>query len=379
MLARRTMNRAQQKLTRRLQVILVPPVLVGTALLVAVSTIRIRAALRAHASAEAQSILSSILREQTALAALEGLALAAFLLVAVGWVARQLGQELGAVVDAADRIGERRLETRVDARSQLGIERVPLAFNGMAAKLEEAQRTIDAAAIQAQEFNQRIAHVQSLSAVGQVAASIAHEVGSPLNAILLSARMAAEDEACPDELRGTLTRIADQSERIGSILRRMLQLSQPPDELRGSCDVGAAAREILAFLSPELRSARVSSRLELPTERLTAAIQSDRLQQVLFNLVINAAQEQPDGGTVVISARREDERARIEVRDAGPGVREEARDRLWEPFYTDKRNRGGTGLGLPVVKNLVERAGGAVSIERAPEGGACFVVTLPVE
>jgi signal transduction histidine kinase len=236
---------------------------------------------------------------------------------------------------------------------------------------------VRAADERAQEFSQRLAHAQSLAAVGQVAASIAHEVGSPLNAILLSARMAAEDPDCPDEQRATLTRIADQSERIGAILRRMLQLSQPPEEQPGSCDVGAVARDVHAFVRGELRRARVECALELPSEPVRAAIRADKLQQVLFNLVVNAIQAQPSGGRAVIAVRADGDHARIEVRDSGPGVRDEARARLWEPFYTERRASGGTGLGLPVVKGLVERSGGTVEVARAPEGGACFIVLLP--
>lgn len=371
------MNYAQKKLARRLQSMLVLPVLLGTAALVLVSSLRQRGALREHGSNRGDDIASRVLSEQTVFAGIEGAIVAFVIVLSISWVARQIGRELGAVVDASERIGKKNFATRVAVESRLGLERVPEAFNAMAAKLEEAEESLARANERAREFGERLAHAQSLAAVGQVAASIAHEVGSPLNAILVTARLAAEDEQLPEGTKRNLESIAAQSERIGTILRKMLQLAQPPVEKSGRCDVVVVVRDVVTFVEAVLRRAKITHKLELPSAPLFAAIRADQLQQVLFNLVVNAVQAQPSGGSVLIVARADGGRVRIEVRDAGPGIADEDLHRLWEPFFTRHREQGGTGLGLPVVKHVVERVDGTVAVERAPEGGACFVLSLP--
>jgi signal transduction histidine kinase len=375
------MNRAQRRLTQRLQWLLIPPVLVATALLVLLSSLRMRAILRDHASAEARSIVGALLREQILLALLEGLGLVVALGLAASWVARRLGRELGAVVHATDRIGQNELTTRLPARSLLGLERIPEAFNAMAERLEVSQAALERADARAREVGDRLRHAQSLAAVGQVAATIAHEVGSPLNTILITARMAAEDESCPAPQRETFERIGAQSERIGTILRRMLQLAQPPADDRGACEVAEVIREIVGFMSSELRRANIECETKLPERKVSVAIRGDHLQQALFNLLVNATREQPNGGRIRVSAERVEGGARIDVRDGGPGLREQDREHLWEPFYSGRRMAGdkhATGLGLAVVKHLIERAGGTVSAANAPEGGACFSLWLPL-
>lgn len=371
------MNDAQRKLVLRLQLMLVVPVALGSATLVALSIARQRSLLNKQATRGAE-IAAQVIREEIAYAAFEGVTVTVIIALAVAWLAKQLGRELGAVVHGAARVGAQDLSARVAVESKLGLEGLPRAFNAMAEQLESTQVALSRASEQAQEFNERLAHAQSLAAVGQVAASIAHEVGSPLNAILVNARMAAEDEDCPPHTRKSLESIATQSDRIGAVLRRMLQLSQPLDASEGQCEVRAVVNDVFAFVGGVLRKSRVVGSTELPSQPLRAQIRAEHLQQALFNLVVNAVQEQTSGGRVVLAARRDGDRARIEVRDAGTGVPEQDLAQLWEPFFTRKRERGGTGLGLPVVKSIIERVNGKVAVERAPEGGACFVLLLPL-
>jgi signal transduction histidine kinase len=372
------MNRSQKKLAMRLQLMLIVPIAVGTTLLITLSTARRHGALAAHNNTPSAELIARIMREEIVSAVVEGVVLMIVVVAIVSWFARTLARELSAIVAAADRIGAHDFSQRVAVESKLGLERVPEAFNAMAAQLEASEAALSKATEKAEAFNERLAHAQSLAAVGQVAASIAHEVGSPLNAILVNARMAAEDEACPPHTRRSLEEIATQSDRIGTVLRRMLQLSQPPDESTGSCDARAVMQEIFHFVGGLLRKSKVEGAIDAPAAALPVAMRAEHLQQALFNLIVNAVQEQQSGGRVVLAARREGDRARIEVRDAGSGVADEDIAHLWDPFFTRKRERGGTGLGLPVVKSLVERVGGSVNVERAREGGACFVLWLPL-
>jgi two-component system NtrC family sensor kinase len=104
-----------------------------------------------------------------------------------------------------------------------------------------------------------------------------------------------------------------------------------------------------------------------------------QLEQVLINLVTNAVHAVEGGGVVAIRTRGGPREVVIEVADSGPGVPEADRERIFEPFFTTKTDGKGTGLGLPIVRNIVEQHQGTIAVGAAAEGGACFVVTFPVE
>ena len=131
-----------------------------------------------------------------------------------------------------------------------------------------------------------------------------------------------------------MARMGGGGGRAGTILRRLLKPARPPAEGRGACDVGEAVREIVAFMSSELRRARIECTTALPERKVSAAIRGDHLQQALFNLLVNATHEQPRGGSIHVSVQEFDGGARIEVCDGGPGLREQDRAHLWEPFYS---------------------------------------------
>jgi signal transduction histidine kinase len=143
-------------------------------------------------------------------------------------------------------------------------------------------------------------------------------------------------------------------------------------------------REVTAFLAPDLRARRVDLRV-LVAEHLPPVMGvRDQVTQIVMNLCVNAIQAQPSSGALRITlaaADVEEERVkaiRLEVADAGPGVPEALRGQIFEPFYTTKRASGGTGLGLPIVADVVRELGGKVEVGDAPEGGALFRVLLPV-
>lgn len=312
-----------------------------------------------------------------------GLVALAVSLIAV-WISRVLGREWGSLVHGADRVAAGDLDVRVEASPRLELDRVARAFNDMTRALAEAREKLLVAEAERLELDVRIRHAQALAVVGQVAGSFAHEIGSPLNTILGWSRLSAADESLSEEVRSQFETIATQCERITRIVQRMLSVARPPADQREPVNLADVVREVTAFLAPDLRIRRIDLRV-LVADRVPSIIAvRDHLLQVVMNLCVNAIQAQPNGGALRITLALEeaevqaDSRIRLEVADAGPGVPEPDRTRIFELFFSTKSKVGGTGLGLPIVADIVRDLGGKLDVSTAPEGGALFRVLLPI-
>lgn len=300
------------------------------------------------------------------------------------WAARGLGRGLGGLVVATERVAGGDLDVAPpEGPAFLEFPRVARAFGEMTAALAEARERLDRAGAERRELERRVLHAQGLAVVGQVSSAFAHEIGSPLNTILGWARLSASDASLSPEVRGQFETIAGQCDRIARMVQRVLSVSRPHREEKTLLALAGVVREAAAFLGPDLRARRVDLRLDLDPGAPRVFAVRDLLLQILINLCLNAADAQADRGgliRVTVAADEEDPddpRVRLQVADAGPGVPEDLRARIFEPFYSTKAEGRGTGLGLAVVADIVRDLGGRVSVDSAPEGGALFTVTLP--
>jgi signal transduction histidine kinase len=304
-------------------------------------------------------------------------------------VKRFVGEPLEAVVSGVERVAHGDLEVAVpaDRRDELG--RLARAFNAMTRSLADARAREEEERARRAELEAKLREVQTLAAAGEIAASLAHEIGSPLNVILGRARLIADRPDTSEPTRNDLRSIAAQTERISRSIEGFLRIGRPPRAVEAEIDVQEVVDETLAFLAAEARKRKIElrvARAEVPRPRVLA--DRDRLTQIVFNLCLNAMQAQPGGGTVDVRVERAEIEGRpvveLAVSDAGPGVPEEIRGRIFDPFFSTKRGGatgdGGSGLGLAIVDGVVRELGGTVDAEEAkPEagGGACFRVRLP--
>lgn len=300
------------------------------------------------------------------------------------WVSRVLGREWGSLVHAVERVAAGDVEVRVEASPLLEMDRVARAFNDMTRALAAAREKLHAAEVKRLELDARIRHAQALAVVGQVAGSFAHEIGSPLNTILGWSRLSASDESLSEEVRSQFETIASQSERITRIVQRMLSVARPPADQRTAVHLAEVVREVIAFLVPDLRTRRIDVQMIVAEGLPSIVAVRDHLLQVVMNLCVNAIQAQPSGGTLRVALELQEAVSKadsylcLEVADAGPGVPEADRARIFDLFFSTKSNAGGTGLGLPIVADIVRDLGGKIEVATAPEGGALFRVLLPV-
>jgi two-component system sensor kinase FixL len=220
--------------------------------------------------------------------------------------------------------------------------------------------------------------------MGEVAASVAHELNQPLTAVLSNAqalkRMVGANGRDGDAMREALDDIIEQDKRAGEVIRRMHKMLKKERFEWAPLDVNLVAEDVTRLMTHEAGLRGVS--LDLNLLPGAPPVRGDRvqLQQVLMNLVLNAIQATSRAGgrgRVVVSTDMEDMALRVSVRDSGPGIGDEAEGRVFEPFFTTKTD--GLGMGLSISRSIVELHGGHITACNQPAGGAEFSLTLPVE
>ncbi|XXT18245.1 HAMP domain-containing sensor histidine kinase [Sorangium sp. So ce429] len=291
-----------------------------------------------------------------------------------------------ALLSGAERVASGDLDAAVPEKGAEELSRLAHAFNTMTSSLREARERAEREEMARVNVERRLQQAQALAAAGQVATSLGHEIGSPLNVIQGRARRAADLPGCPEHLRAELETIARQSERITRVVSRLVSLARPSRPQQGESDLRRVIEDVVAFLGPECRKRDIETSVVCPRdsgEWARVALDSDRLFQVVFNLCLNAIEAQDGGGELVVrvlpacDGPAGSRAVCFEVEDAGPGVRAEDVRQIFEPFFTTKSTRGGSGLGLAIVQGIVQEAGGSVEVASSTTGGARLRVILP--
>lgn len=326
-----------------------------------------------------------------------------FLLFGYHLIGRLVLQPLADVVGSAGRIATGERACRAAERGAPEFVRLARAINTMTDQLIAEQ--------------QRVVQVEKMASLGRLAAGVAHEVGNPLGAIngythLLKRRLADQPDAV------VLVRdLEREASRVDRIMRGLLDYARPRRTPAALCDVRESVRRVADLLGEQKLLSHVRLDLAFGSIMPRVRIDAHALDQVLVNLLHNASQATPVAGLVHVSARlttldeaigrgagRSADRAlapmprsaalrlgawrdgasprafiELIVADSGRGIPEEDRERVFDPFFTTKDPGEGTGLGLAIVARTIEDAGGIVFARPAREGGAAFVVLLPVD
>ena len=226
------------------------------------------------------------------------------------------------------------------------------------------------------QLQARVSHMQRLSSLGKMVASLAHQIRTPLSAAMLYASNLTRKGLGQEAQEQFANKLTDRLKELESQVNDMLLFAKSGEEQVVS---NITLSELLTSVEGSAQTMTVQARQTLGfsgfeqevsiTGNLTA------LQGALLNLIHNASQVTPKGELVAVDASVSGNRLNIAVTDKGPGVPEGLKHKIFEPFFTTKNN--GTGLGLAVVKSVVNAHNGTLSVFNTPEGGACFSVSLP--
>ncbi len=264
-------------------------------------------------------------------------------------------------------------------------------FNEMTFSLRESRTETQRENEAKLALEQRLGQTEKLATIGQLAAEIAHEVGTPLNVIAGRARSIQKKSKDPEAVEKNAEIVAEQTARITRIIQRLLDFTRRKVGAteRGAVNLNELASSTVELLAGQFSTAKVRTRVDKEAELPKIPGDADRLQQVLINLLLNAVQAMPDGGALSIETRTvkrtrpgletgADQRfVRCSVADSGIGIPADIKDKIFDPFYTTKEGSGGTGLGLAVCSGIVKEHDGWIEVEDSASGGSVFRVYLP--
>jgi len=295
----------------------------------------------------------------TALAATLAVALALALLAA-----RRATLALTELTDAARAVGRgERPSGAVAVRSRDEIGILAEAFNRMAADLKRAEREL----VDAAKF----------SFVGELASGVAHEVRTPLGVLRSSAQIL--ERTLPvrdDESRELLRMLRDEVDRIERVVSSLLNLGRPREKHIEATPLGPILSRAVAFVEPQAREKQLALGYAPAATDPPVACDAELIYQVVLNLLVNAVQILPAQSRIdVRQLPLTRGQAGFEIRDNGPGMSEDVRARIFEPYFT--RREGGTGLGLTFVQRVIQEHRGRVTVDSAPGLGTTFQIWLP--
>ena len=229
------------------------------------------------------------------------------------------------------------------------------------------------------QLQDQLRHADRLATIGQLAAGVAHELNEPLGGILGFAQLSRKDPEAPAQVRQDLERIEGAALHARDVIRKLMLFARQTPPTKKSVRLDEVVRDGLSFL--ESRCATAGIRLELALGADLPEITADGggLHQILVNLVVNALQATPAGGSVTVETRAEGDHVVLAVSDTGGGMSSEVAAKVFEPFFTTKDVGQGTGLGLAVVHGIVSAHAGTIRVESHEGRGARVEVRLPVE
>lgn len=290
---------------------------------------------------------------------------------------------------ATQRIGQGDYQGRVEVKSRDELGVLADEFNRMTDAVREREnhlaqksRELQLAYRDLQDSSERLRRSERLAAIGQLAAQITHEVRNPLNAIGLNLELLEEDlEQLPNaaEALSVLQASMDEVERLTLITEEYLRYASLPRPKLEACNINSLLSDMMEFLQGELAEKSVSWELSLEEDVPRVNIDERQLRQALLNLLRNAMQAatltKAEKGALSLSTEAVSGGVAIDIRDNGLGIPEEQRDKIFDPFFSTKED--GSGLGLPLTKQIIEGHGGEIVCRSVPSGGTSFRLYLP--
>jgi len=283
----------------------------------------------------------------------------------VAFSTKRLLQPLRRVTSRARAVAHGDLTAHAAYESDDELGQLSTAFEQMVSAVAQAQRRAVA--------NERLA------AIGKMAAHVTHEIRNPLSSIGLNLDLLEEELQHPTisrEARQLLSSITREVSRLESLSEEYLRVARLPQPRMEANDIASTVEDVLRFESAELQRTRIHSSLRIDHPVAPTVFDEGQIRQALLNLLRNAREAMPDGGTLEVSVRDEGMGVVVQIDDTGPGIASEVQARIFDPFFSTKGE--GTGLGLAITKQIVEAHGGTISCDSRSEGGASFRLLLPL-
>ena len=278
----------------------------------------------------------------------------------------------------------RPVDVLVTATRQLKAGELNYRIEGLKDEYGEVAAAFNEMAFSLKEHYLRMQWAEQIVVLGELAGGLAHEMKNPLAGIMGAAQVLSGNPALSEEHRDILLKIIEQTERIEFLLTSLLNFAQPPKPNFLLINVNEVFEKTISLAEQHplflLKKSRVIMIVRNFDPRLPKTMADpSQLQQVFMNLLLNAADAMPNGGTLTAQTLHEEVSLflRITIRDTGGGIDKSMIDKIFRPFFTTKPK--GTGLGLSITRRLVEQHGGSIRVANNPSGGASFTIDLPIK
>ena len=226
------------------------------------------------------------------------------------------------------------------------------------------------------ELDRQMFQMEKLTTLGELAMGLAHEIGNPLAGMKAVAQAMQYEEDIPPGLIEALKRMEAEVDRLSGFLRSFHGFAAPQAILPEPCGLGLILDDVLFWTRKDAKSRDIAFELAGIDSVPPLSADPHQLKQVFLNLLMNAVHAMPNGGTVTVNAEKDGKFACIRVCDTGIGMSAEVLQRIFEPFYTTRRE--GTGLGLAIVRKIVEQHGGSIETSSTLGHGTCFTMSWPL-
>lgn len=230
-------------------------------------------------------------------------------------------------------------------------------------------------------LERRTRHAERLAELGTLTGGLAHEIKNPLSTVQLNLQLLQEDigpeNPAYSRVVNRLATVKNETGRLRDILDDFLRYAGRLELDRKPVELNGLLQELVDFFAPQAQASRVQLRLQKSPYPVNAPIDGKLIKQAMLNLMINGIQAMNNsGGELILALSSTPDQAKIEVIDTGPGISADAVSRIFEAYYSTKR--GGTGLGLPMSKRIVEEHGGKLAVRSEPGKGTDFTIELPL-
>jgi two-component system NtrC family sensor kinase len=230
-----------------------------------------------------------------------------------------------------------------------------------------------------ERLQKQLIHADRLATIGQLSAGVAHELNEPLSSILGFAQLARKHSGLPRKAVQDIRKIEAASLHAREVIRKLLLFARQVPTVTGRVNLNKVVSDALGMFEHRLRREGIEVVRDLCAELPDITADAGQLMQVLVNVIVNAIQAMPQGGTLTIRTAREEGIVACSVEDTGTGMSKEVLEKIFVPFFTTKDVSEGTGLGLPVVHGIIKSHGGTIIPKSVPGRGTTFTIRLPFD